>query len=834
MRQLARSWLWFRRGLRRELRLPLAALTIAATATGAIALFSAQLGETVTHTADAALGADLVVLAHTPLPHPLAGLAAQYRLAHSRSVNFPTVAVSGQRLKLASVRAVTAPYPLRGEVTIRKRLREPPHVAQGVPPPGVVWIGEGLAAALHQQVGGTLELGHKRFRIGAIVVRAPGAEIDLASIAPVLLMNTADLAATGLAGAQSRLRYELLLAGSPTALSRFRRAAKPLLPADARFRDIDSTSSRIRGPLDTTRDFLRLAVLATVLIAVAALIQSARQYTATQRRSAAILKTLGAGRARVRALYAGEALWLMIAASLLGGTLGWGIAQGLAKLARAWFKLPLAAAPLLPLWITPATALALTAGLWLAPVFALPAARPVAALRGLGAMTRHRILEILAGIVSVSGLLLWRGTADVRLTLWTLAATAALILILAGIGFLLARVMSAVPPGFRPAWRYGAALLARRRIRSLTELVAFGLVLTVVLLLTSVRHDLIATWRAGLPKDAPDHFIINIQPDQREAVRRLLADKLERAPRLYPMVRARLTAIDSTPVSKWLEKVHGGRAHALLEREQTLSTRSKLGTGNRIVAGHWWLPGDDGKALVSVDAHWARDLAVGLGDTLQLSVAGRSLKLKIASLRHIHWQSFEPNFFLVVPPGTLQGYPASWITAMHVGNNVDVSLALLHRFPNLTIVNVSTIIAAVTELLRHATEALTAMFGLAFAAAIVVLLTAIETGRAQRAREVALLRVLGARRRQLAAALAAEFGLLGTIAGTTAGLVAASAGLALGHWVLNLNAGFDGWVVLYGALAGGIAVGGIGFGATLWLTRVPPQWALRAAASEAE
>jgi len=835
MDERVRAWVWFRRGLRRELRLPLAALVLAAAAAGGIALFSTQLRQTVVRAADSALGADLVVQSHSRLPDSLDATARRFHLRYGHTVRFATVVVAGNRLKLASVRAVGTPYPLRGEVLIRDGLRAPTRaVTPGVPPPGAVWVAPGLAAALDRTVGDTVKLGNRTLRIAALVTRAPGAELDLASIAPVLIMNDADLAATGLAGSESRISYRLLVSGPPEALAGFRKAVKPELPPDGRVRDVNDVSPGVSGPLNSTRDFLRLAVLATLLIAAAALIQSARHYAASQRRAAAILKTLGATRGRVRALYAGETLWMVVAAGMLGGGIALLIARGLSALAAQWFHLALAPASFAPIWIAPATALVLAAGLWLAPMLALPAARPVAALRGARLPVRRRLLEFLAGALALAALLLWRGAQEMRLTLWTLAAAGALVLVLGAVGWVLARLVGTVRPGIRPPWRYGAGLLARRRARSLTELVAFGLVLTVVLLLTGVRHDLIASWRASLPPKSPDHFIVNIQPDQHDAVRSFLAGKLSRAPTLYPMVRARLTGINGVPASQWAKRIEGGRAHGLLEREQTLSTRARPGPGNHIVSGHWWTPADHGRDLVSADADWARRLHVGLGDHLTFAVADRTLKLTIASLRDVHWQSFEPNFFLVVPPGTLKGYPATWITAVHVGGAVDVPVDLLHRFPNLTVVDVGAIIDAVSGLLRHAAVALSAVFGLAFAAAILVLLAALEAGRSQRARELALLRVLGARRRQLAAALATEFGLLGAVSGTAAGLVAAGGGFALAHWVFGLDAAFDGWLVLAGALAGIAGIGGIGFAATLRLTRVPPQHALRSAPADAD
>ncbi|MGH8426797.1 MAG: ABC transporter permease [Gammaproteobacteria bacterium] len=824
---LTRSWLWFRRGLRRELRLPLATLTLAAAAAGGVALFSGQLERTVLQAADGALGADLVVSASSPLPDSLKALAARLDLTTTTVVTFPTVAVAGEHLKLASVSAVHAPYPLRGTVQLRTRVGAPMHIAAGIPSPGTIWASPGLAAALDRKPGDSLSLGKKTFRLGALIARAPGSELDLASIAPILIMNTADLPATGLAGTQSRLDYELLLAGTPDALTRFRTASKSLLPSGAQLQDVNDITPGLSGPLDGTRDFLRLAVLATLLIAAAALIQSARYYLDRQRAGAAILKTLGASRGTVYALYALELLWLTLAASAAGIVVGWGIARGLGALAAHWFNLAVAPAPLSALAVAPITAALLAAGLWLVPVFALPRARPALTLRGAVPDKRHTVLQILAAVIALAILILWRGADSMTLTLWTLAAAAALAAFIGGLGYALVKLLGAPTASLRPAWRFGAAQLSRRHARSLAELVAFGLALTVLLLLTGVRHDLISTWRARLPANAPDHFIVNIQPGQRNDVQNFFATHGIHNATLYPMVRARLEAINGVPVAKWKPRIKSENGKELLLREQTLSMRAAPGIGNEVVAGHWWTKSDAGRTLVSVESDWAKTLDVGLGDRLEFSVADRRLTLTIASLREIKWQSFEPNFFMVTPPGTLDDYPATWITAIHAGAGDQLALALVHRFPNLTVINVDTILTAVGDLLRHAALALAAVFALALVAAVLVLLAALEAGRTERASELALMRVLGARRRLLAAILGAEFILLGSIAGIVAGLVSAGAGYALARWVFDIPAYFDGWLVLAGTLAGSLGIGGIGLAATLHLTRVPPLAALR-------
>lgn len=822
------SGLWFRRGLRRELRLALITLTLVATVTGGLALFSAQLQRTVKEAADGALGADLVVESHDPVPATVATLARKKGLQTTRETSFPSVVVADGHLKLASIRALDAPYPLRGTVALRHKAGGPVEKGTGVPQSGTVWTSPTLAAALHLHIGGTLSLGQSRMRIAAFIVRAPGAGLDLTGIAPLLIMNRANLPATGLAGSQSRIQHKLLVSGPPGALQAFRTQAKAQLPHSAAIRDINDVNPGLHAPLTTTLDFLRLAALATLLIAAAALIQCARFYRTRQRHGVAILKTLGATRGRVRQLYSLETLYLAAAAALAGTLCGWGLALGFDGLARLWFGLTISPASPQALLQAPLAVVVFATGFWLVPVLDLAGTRPVRLLREGLIGARAGVLPFLAGGAALVVTMAIFGTHRIGLTAWTLAAGAALAIVVGLIGYLVIRLLGTPPVSLREAWRYGLGNLARNRARSLGELIAFGLVICVILLLTGVRHDLVAQWRAHLPANAPDHFIVNIQTSEKQSVADFLKQRTGRRPPLYAMARARLTAINGTAADQWAKTIPGGRGRHLLEREQTLSMRAHPGKGNEIVAGHWWQDTAAGHHIpVSVDADWAKRLHVGIGDTLTFKLAGRELALTIASLRKVKWQSFEPNFFLVTPPGTLKQFPKSWITSIHLGDDDRVALALLRKFPNLTVINVGAILGAVEDLLRHAALALTAVFALALVAAALVLLAALQAVRDERMRELALLRVLGARRRQLLLALTTEFTALGAVAGFTAGLIAAGAGYALGRWVLDLQVDFDAWLVLAGALAGTLGVGVTGLAATRGLIGVSPVRALR-------
>lgn len=817
------AWLWFYRGILTELKLPLLTFALAAAVTSGIVRFSQQLNQTLSQAAGTALGADLVIQAPAPLPPILAAAAKQHHLKTTTVTTFPTVAEAGKRFKLASIRAVGPGYPLRGSIQLRAQSRQPSFMPTSIPGRNNVWVSPSLLASLSLRTGEHIRLGKSVFTVRASLAQAPGTELNLASIAPTIIMNRADLIKTGLAGKESRAHYQVLLAGTPQQLKQFRVALQRghLLPGDAEIRTAADTVPAVRGPINTARNFLRLAALATLLLAAAALFQGTNYHLAQQRQTIAILKTLGATIGHLRILYSVQLLWLSLAASALGGLGAWGLSAGLDHLALHWLPLGDLPPDYAALWIAPAIVAILATGLWLFPLLRIPGANIQALLRLPTDSIRISFVRAATALATTAGLIFWLGSTDPQLTFWVIGigATITGLLALAGWGCLI--WLNRVPASIRPAWRLGISNLARQPGRSLSELIAFGAIITIVMFLTGVRHDLLNDWQRSFPTSMPDHFVINIQSGQRQAVQRALYKITGNRVPLYRMVRARLKSINGTPVKTWAKRLPSQRADHLLRREQTLSSRRHLGDGNYLVKGHWWQRNSSSRKEVSADANWAKHLKINLGDKLTFSVADQTISLKVSSLRHVNWESFKPNFFLVTPPGSLKGYPATWITAVKLGSHADAVEKLLTQFPNLTPININFIVGAIRRALREASLALTGLFGFALVAAVLLLLSTLQASRSVRIRQLAILQVLGSRRSQLAISLAAEFGVLGIVAGTLGGTIAAVAGYAIGTWLFRIPANIDFTVVLLGAFAGMFIIGGIGLSATLRLTRLP-------------
>jgi putative ABC transport system permease protein len=417
---------------------------------------------------------------------------------------------------------------------------------------------------------------------------------------------------------------------------------------------------------------------------------------------------------------------------------------------------------------------------------------------------------------------------DARLVTVVAAGIGGTFAALALAGWLLVKALTPLRRGVGVAWRYGLANIARRGRDSVVQIVAFGLGLMVLLLLALVRDDLLEDWRASLPADAPNYFMINIRPDEGEAIRAFFRERSLPPTELVPLVRARLTAVNDVPVGQI--RFQGDRARDFVEREANLTWASSLRDDNRLVSGTWWAEGDGGDARVSVEQEYAERLGLKLGDTVSYDVAGEPVTAKITSLREVRWDSFQPNFFMVFSPGVLDDVTGTLITSVHVRPEQRPLLVdLVRQFPEVTIIDIAALLSQVRDVMDKAALAVQYVFLFTLAAGLMVLLAAVQATRDERRYESAMLRTLGASRRVVFQGVAAEFTALGLLAGLLAALGATVVGYFLAREVFNLAYAPDPWVWVIGVLGGALLVGLAGVLAARSVVTQPPVETLRQA-----
>lgn len=803
-----------------EVRVLAAALALAVAAMTAVGFFTDRVAQGVQARSAEVLAADIVLRSNRPIPDGREALATELGLETARTASFPSVVLSGEQSALADVEGVEPGYPLRGRLRVSSSFDADSRTVDTVPARGEAWADPRLLARLGTEVGAVVELGQLKLKITQLLDFRPDQGFSFAELAPTLLIHYEDVAASGLVAPGSRVTYRLLLAGEPGALSAFRNRVE--LGLGEHLRGIEEAQPEIGNAIDTAGRFIGLASLVSALIAAVAVAMAARRFAARHMDTVALMKCVGAPRRFVLTAMLVQLFAVGLVAALAGLALGWLAQEGL-----VWILADLIAERLPPPTLAPAIGGLVLAGIVLAgfalvPMIELCRTPP-------GRVLRRDMLPPAAGPLLLYGaavggalaLLAWQ-VRDAALVGWLALGTAAVLLGLAAGGWLLVQAASRLRGG-GGAWRYGLANVSRRGQDSIIQVGAFGLGLMVLLLLTLVRSGLLEQWRATLPADAPNRFLINIQPHEADGVSNFLAERFGGG-ELVPLIRARITAINQRPVAEI--QFSAPRAQRFIDRESNLSWAQHPAPDNRIVAGRWW-PGNN-EHEVSVEADFARDLGLRLGDRMEFDIAGERLVVKVTSLREVQWDSFNPNFFMVFPPGLMDGFPLTYISSVYVGRaqRSDV-LELVRSYPSVTVIDIEAAIEQVRDVMDQASLAVQYVFLFALGAGILVMLAVVQATREERLYESAMLRTLGARRRVVLAGVAVEFAALGLISGLLAAAGASGVAWLLARRVFQLEFVADPMIWIAGIAAGLFIVGGTGVLATRTVVTHPPANVLR-------
>jgi putative ABC transport system permease protein len=422
--------------------------------------------------------------------------------------------------------------------------------------------------------------------------------------------------------------------------------------------------------------------------------------------------------------------------------------------------------------------------------------------------------------------LVWWVVRDPRLFVGFVIGLSLFTAVLALAGWGLVRIAGAMRGSVGVSWRYGIANLSRRRAESVVQIVAFGLGLMVLLLLAVVRNDLLDDWRRSLPSNLPNFFFINIPPDERQAFFEFLDQRGAERSRALPMIRARLTQLNGTPVEK-IDFVDP-RGEGYSRRDQNITWQDKLVSDNEIVEGRWWTAQEHGQALVSISDEYQQGLGLKLGDRMTFDVAGEIVEAEVASVRKIKWDSFQPNFFIVFPPGLLDEMAGTWMTSAYFGKGDGRVIAdLVRRFPSVSVFDLDDLLTQVRSVIDKAVLAVQSVFVFTLFAGLTVLLAAVQASRDERRYESAMLRTLGASRGTVARGILAEFSALGVLSGLLAAIGASIAGFFLAERILQVSYQFDPRMWIIGLVGGGLLVATSGWIATRGVLKQPPASTLR-------
>lgn len=816
---LSRDW---RAG---ELTVIIVALLVAVTALTGVAFLTDRVGQAVEMRAVESLAADLRLTSTQRIDPTNALLAEQSGLETARMTSMPSVVFAGESNTLAAIRAVTKGYPLRGRLKTSRQLLGEIEATNEIPPPGEAWASPRLMARLGVETGVVLEVGGTSLQLTRVLDFRPDEGWSFVDLAPTLLINDADLEGTQLIQPGSRVSHRMLFAGNRGDVDDFKAVMEERLADGEHLNDIKDANPQIRSSMERAGRFLNLASLVSVLLAAVAVAMAARRYSHRHRDRVALMKCMGASQSLIFRSSVLQLIFLAVAGSLLGAVLGYFSQLGLAWLMRDMIGTALPSPGIQPAVLGLVTALSILSGFALPDLAQMGKTPPLRVLRqDIDPPPLRYGVSWLAGVVAVLVLLLWI-IQDTRLVL-TIFGGAALTFVALGLaGWLLVKSLQGFRGAAGVAWRYGLANLSRRGRESVVQIVAFGLGLMVLLLLSTVRTELMDTWRQSLPENAPNQFLINIQPHEVAGMTTFLEKQQLTVPAFVPLVRARMTHINGEDVTQMIFEDPQGERWA--KRDSNLSWTRELQADNRIVRGELWKPDYTGRE-VSVELDFGTELGLALGDILSFNIAGETVDATVTSFRTVEWDSFSPNFFMVFSPGLLEPYPATYITSLYVTDSDRAAvLDLMRQFPSVTAIDLDAVLGQVRDVMDKAALAVQAVFIFTLLAGLTVLWAAVQATRDERRYESAMLRTFGASKRRVLGGVATEFTAIGLLAGLLAAAGASLAGYLLATQLFELNYHFSFTLWLVGPLAGVLFVGISGMAATWRVITHPPISVLR-------
>ena len=825
-----------------ELRLLVAALVVAVAALTAVGFFTDRVRQALEREANQLLGADLLLSADHTWPPRVADDARARGLAVAETRSFPSMVTLGQDAdlgtQLVEIKAVSPGYPLRGSLRVAPQRNAPDARADGIPPAGAAWIDERLALALAASAGDEVTVGKMTLRVAAILTLEPDRGVNFFSVAPRLLMNIADLPSTALIQPGSRVNYRLLIAGDQQVIKQLKSSINKTLERGERVEDAQNARPEIRTALDRAQKFLGLSALLTVVLAAVALALSSRRYMQRHLDPCAVMRCLGATQGFLLRVFIIQFALLGVVSVALGCLIGY-----LAHFVLYAWLATLLATPLPPPGLLPALqgcviGVLLLFGFSLPPLLQLKRVSTLRVLRrefSTGVLPSSRLLgSYVLGLVVLVGLMFWV-TGEIRLGAYVAGGFVLAMLLFAIVARLAIRAAAFARGSARSrsglggiGWRYGLASLERRAGASVVQIVALALGFMALILLTVTRGDLLDAWQRAIPVDAPNRFVINIQPDQLAEVRQSFANADVTA-EFAPMVRGRLDKVNGQDVGR--DDYEDPRAKRLIEREFNLSYRRDLPPGNLLTAGRWYSADDEGQQFASVEEGLAKSLNLKIGDWLEFVIGGEKVDMQVLNLRKLNWDSMRVNFFVLTQPAALESFPASWITSFYLApEKAEFVGELVRAYPNLTVIDVAAIVRQLQSILGQVAQAVQFVFLFTLAAGIIVLYAALASAAAERRYELTVMRALGARREQLRRALLAEFAAIGGLAGLIAAVGAIAVGQVLAKNAFMFDVAIDYSLLPFATLIGALIVTAAGWFAASRLMDAPPLEVLRAGA----
>ncbi len=803
-----------------EIRILAYALMVAVASVTAVSFFIDRVERGIGMQSAELLAADLVVESSQPLRDELFAKAEELELRTARVIDFSSVVLRDDDTQLVQVKAVESGYPLRGSLKLRDDINADAYAATGAPGRHEVWIEPRLQQLLALPMPEKLMLGEQEFSVTALIDYEPDRSAELFRLAPRVMMNLDDLTSTGLVTNNSRVSYRLLLAGESDAVRSYRSWLEAHKIHQEEILDVEQSRPELRVALSRAQQYLTLAALVAVLVCGAAIALACRQFAERHAGDSAVLRCLGASQKWIMQRYLLQLLSLAVISSLAGVLIGFLMQLLLVQLLSGWVDLNLPLPGFGPIAAGLVTGIVIMSGFAIPPVLRLGQVSPLRVLRqDFGTASASVWLTITVAMLTLAGVIIVQA-ADYVLASKFLLASAISCIVFWLLAWLMIRGISQVFSGIGGMIRrYGLSRLTRYPARSALQIAALCVGIAALLVLMVARVDLLESWQSGLPPNAPNHFLVNVQQDEVAGLNALFSQRGITLPVLYPVIKGRLTAINNKPVSE--NDYDNPRAKRLIDRNFNLTRTNMLPDDNRIIEGDWQGNIDSQAKAFSVESGIAETLDIQIDDRLTFSLDGQNVGANVTSLREVDWDSFNVNFFVIATPALLNGFSASFITSFHFDSGMEMQSRvseetpliseIVRRFPSITVLNVDAILSQVRNVMQRAAQAIEFVFLFTLIAGILVMYAAMQAGMRERLKEVSILRVLGASSGQVLSALLTELLIMGVFAGLIAALASSLLTWLLATFVFELPYTMNPWLWILAILGSclGICVFGL-------------------------
>lgn len=817
-----------------ELKLLGFSIILAVTVLSGIAIFTDRLESTLISESNSVLGADYIVRGSQPHNSSWSEWAFEAGIRQTQSAVFSSMVFAGDEMHLASVKAVDKDYPLRGHFEISQIPfainANDIEIAKAIPATGEAWVDSRLLPLLKIKLGDKVAVGEYDLTVTHVLIREPDSASPFSMTGARLIMNIADLSKTEVVQPGSRVDYQWLIAADDMQqLKRFVDQLKPQLNKHQRLVDINSAQERVGRTLKTSKQFLLLSAVIAVLLAGVAIAIAARQFSGRHTDQVALMKSLGASATRIRSLYFSQLFLLGTIASLLGLVFGHFLQQIIATSLQETYQIRLGPAGAYPYALSFSSGLICLVFFALPALWYLPSVPPLKILRReLSINTTQVWTQAALALFAVLSLVILF-SRDLELALSISGALLAVILatLIIAYGLLVLSKKWVVRMG--GFWRLAFANLQRNRGQSLIQILVFAVAIMLLFTLTIVRTSLIEEWKVQVPDNAPNHFLVNIPPDEMPHVETLLKEAQVRPEPIYPMMRARLTHINGIETTE--DKRSSSNA---LRRELNVTWADNLAADNKIMEGLWWdkwqrteaeLPG------VSVEIETATEIGLKIGDKLQFSFGGLEMHAQVASFRSLDWRSMRPNFFFIFEPGALDNFSPTYITSIYLSASQKSFInTLLHDHPTILVMELDRIIEQIRSIVNQVSDGVLLVLWLTLIGGCLVLFAAVMGSIAVRKQQAGLLRALGSPKQLIVGSICAEFAILGAVAGLIAIIGTEILLISLQKYVLETTIQPHYLFWLLSPVSGAIFVSALGYMGCRRVVTTPPAVVLREAA----